>query len=317
MTEYESDFGPIPAFGTITHITQPTGGVTNIGYRLKTFFFVPGNPAHLYAVDSVTRGGHAWTYDYPDSSQPSQPDFKVDVRADQELVGTYTYYTYSTANACDPNMWKVGTLMHSTEVWNSTVRERTLSYDPFTFSTTSYIPNCNQPPRTPRLTSEIVTRDGFQMTTTYSQFDTLSFPAQVDSPGRVRTILTHPPCRHTLGLLDRWHSSRGGTGKQCAGVPNRDALPKVERGAARLIDFYSNRTNSVQVQLSYFGNGLGKKGALQSKSYGRYNARYDYQNGVLNSAVFAEGPVHLTCCQPEWYSEERDPRRRHNRLWMG
>src|SRR5262249_26993451 len=44
------------------------------------------------------------------------------------------------------------------------------------------------------------------------------------------------------------------------------------------------------MQLGYFGNELGKKGSLRSKSYGRYSATYDYDNGVVKSATFAAGP---------------------------
>jgi hypothetical protein len=179
VTEYATD-DQSPSnvgFGTITHIKAPTGGITDIGYQLKEFFFELSNPKLSYAVTSITRGGHTWTYDYPgpSPSPPSQqPEFTVTVRADGQIVGTYTYYTYASGNPCDPNIWKVGTLSQSSESWDSTSRERTLSYDPFTFSNGAYyVPNCNQLPTIPRLTNETVTRDGFSLATTYSQYDGL------------------------------------------------------------------------------------------------------------------------------------------------
>ncbi|HEV8398706.1 MAG TPA: hypothetical protein VGQ18_02585 [Gemmatimonadales bacterium] len=289
-TIYVSDPDPIPEFGTITRITAPTGGDTVIGYQLKTFFYRAADPKVSYAVTSLARDGHTWTYEYPGSSQPNQPEFTVTDRADALETGTYTYYTYATASVCDPNVWRVGTLTHSTETWGGTTRTRALTYEPFQISLTPHITSCNELPKIPRMLSETIGQDGFNLVTTYSDFDSVNRPRRIDAPGSVRRNLTYQHVADAAGYqlgLPASEETLSGTVQVGRTVYH---YPSSTSFQPDYIDFYRNGSSSVRVNLDYYGAVNGKRGSLRTKRFGRFSVTYDYSNGVLSLADYDDAP---------------------------
>lgn len=290
VTEYWTDTDAIPEFGTITQIRQPTGGDTVFGYAVRTFFFTPGTPTITYAVTSTTHGGHSWTYQYPGSAQPANGEFTVTVSADNNVVGSYTYFTYSTPTPCDANVWKVGTLLRSTESYAGTTRSRTLTPTAFTYSQSPNLANCAQLPQIPRLTVDSVVTDGTTLTTSYGQHDALNFARHVDQPGGVARDVTFQhvatAARYQLGAMLTEEVRAGNVLISRSGW----RYPSSTAVLPDRLWLYRDDSNSVDVDLTYYVASAGKGGALRTKSYGRSSTTYDYQNGVVSSADFAEGP---------------------------
>jgi RHS repeat-associated protein len=293
VTEYATDTAPLPAFGTIRRIVAPTGGATEIGYALQQFYYQPLQPRTVYAVQTLRRGGHTWTYNYLSGNglAPANDLFRVRVTTDDGLVGEYDYYTYGSPAVWLTAVWKVGLLMSSTESFNRTTRTRSYQYEPFQISQQVYDQSTTRI-SAPRLVSETRVQDGHPLTTTYAMHDAFNFPRQILKPGNVRhdfayqhVIIGGSNARYLLGLKASEEVRAGPHLVEKTVWQYRGSNPALPD----LIQFYRDPTTAVDVRLAYHATN-GFAGSIETKQFGRYFERYAYSNGVVRQVDYAEGP---------------------------
>lgn len=296
VTEYETDTAALPAFGTIRRITAPSLGRSEFDYRLIPLYYEVGNPRSTYAVETVRRDGHTWAYRYLNAGgmMPVNNEFTVEERIDGTLYGTYVYYTHGLPTLCDPNLYRIGTLIRSTETWQNTTRTTTMSFQPFDVSRAALVGSC--PAITvavPRPISSTVTQDGTTLTTTYSNHDSLNFARRIVSPGSVQRDLAFHHVA-TGGATPRYVLGQMGSEetRQANSLVSR-MVRQFNAGAVlpHRVQFFRDDTRSVDLNLDYH-TANGTAGALRSKAYASssYIERYTYQNGVLQRVDYPAGP---------------------------
>lgn len=296
VTEYTTDTAALPAFGTIRRITAPSRGTSEFDYRLIDLYFEVGNPRFTYAVETVRRGGHTWGYRYLNQggALPTNNEFTVEERIDGTLYGTYVYYTHGRPTVCDPNLWKIGSLLRGTKTWQGTTRNKAMEYSSFGVSQAALVGTCpGITVSVPRLNNSTVTQDGSTLTTTYANHDSLNLPRRITSPGGVQRDLTY---HHVAsgGASDKYLIGQPASEEtlQSSALVNK-TVRHFNNGAVvpDRVQFFRDANQSVELVLDYFTSN-GSAGALRSKSYASssYIERYTYQNGVLASIDYPTGP---------------------------
>ncbi len=298
---YRWDFDQIPAYGTITHVTRPTGGAIQVLYEQLPVFIRNGQAAFIYAVveveegrinsnGSFSGGGLTRTFEYPDAATTASANqYRVLISASDGSSRDLTFFSYGANTGCPTDAWKVGRLIQRIDRRGSSTKTVSYDYEGFAISSESRIQGCSTAVQAARMISTVEQGDGATLTQSFSDFDGFVHPRTIDGPGNrsetrdYHEVVSASPRRYLLGVEKYKEVEVGGVvvSRFSANFNSNASVPSGH-------DYYRTKTNVVSANLEHFTT-PGKAGAIKKQSYGRYSEEFNYQNGVLSSIVYSGG----------------------------
>jgi len=294
ITTYTTNLTTGVGRGTLTKITLDTGGDMSFDYEMKSFRYHPNSaPYGVYACTQHIAEDGTWNYAYPGNTV--QETFTVDVTGPDGYSGQFQYANYGQ-DYSSVELYKIGSLVRSEEVYGGKTYIREINYEPMQISTERLIGLTTTEriliPVRDNMVEEI---DGQSLTTDYSydQASHLHFPTSITHPGGVlETMDYHHLATPLFSDNLYWLGLPKGKNVYDNGHLISKTIwhyPSSYVPTPDYIRFYTTDSSYDQLNLDYY-NSLGKKGAVKSGNWEGLDPRtYDYDNGRLKSVSYGSG----------------------------